>query len=257
MRDAPSRAPWHCHKAAELIGVQVFHHLIEAVEASQIIFLTVPDSGIKKVVNSLAHFNLEGKYIVHTSGSQSIAVMENLRICGANLLAFHPLQSFADIAGAIKNLPGSLFTLEGDAGALALGKRLAKALKGKIFIIKPEDKVLYHLAACLTSNYLVTLFRLAYQVLDTIDFPAEHRQAFVKLAQGTLTNIKNLSPAEALTGPVARGDWETITSHLEALKAFPKILNLYKHLGKATLELAEDRIKPEQVQEMKELFESD
>jgi predicted short-subunit dehydrogenase-like oxidoreductase (DUF2520 family) len=130
---------------------------------------------------------------------------------GAQTGAFHPLQSFADTTQAISNLPGSTIAIEAEEPLSSTLKEMAEKLSCRWIELKAEDKVIYHAAAVIAGNYLVTLVKLADDLWETFGIPREQAtQALLPLLKGTLNNIENVGIPQALTGPIARGDTETV-----------------------------------------------
>lgn len=193
----------------------------EAVAGAEIVLITTPDRAIGDVCKVIAkHGGFKpGMVVIHMSGVLSSEVLDPAREAGALALSLHPLQSFARVEEAVANLPGSVFTLEGDQEALPVGYQLVKDLGGKAHEISRESKALYHTAAVLTSNYLVALAHAGANLLSEIGIPKECAvAALAPLMSGVLRNIKNLGPAQALTGPISRGDIGTVSKHLAALE---------------------------------------
>jgi predicted short-subunit dehydrogenase-like oxidoreductase (DUF2520 family) len=160
---------------------------------------------------------------------------------GAQTGAFHPLQTFAGIKQAISNLPGSTIAIEAEEPLLTTLKEMAVALNCRWIELKANDKVVYHAAAVIASNYLVTLVKLADDLWETFGIPREQAtQALLPLLKGTLNNIENAGIPQALTGPIARGDIETVKKHLAALqKEAPDALSTYCELGLQTIPIAQ------------------
>ncbi len=106
---------------------------------------------------------------------------------------------------------------------MSLARELAKAMKGNIIMLKAGDKVLYHAAAVTLSNYLVTLMKTAADLWQSFGIPQEEAvKALLPLLKGTVNNIERVGIPGCLTGPIARGDVETIRKHVAALeKAHP------------------------------------
>jgi predicted short-subunit dehydrogenase-like oxidoreductase (DUF2520 family) len=118
---------------------------------------------------------------------------------------------------------------------------MAAALKCRWIELKASDKVVYHAAAVIASNYLVTLVKLADDLWETFGIPREQAtQALLPLLKGTLNNIENVGIPQALTGPIARGDIDTVKKHLTALqKEAPDALSTYCELGLQTIPIAQ------------------
>jgi len=114
---------------------------------------------------------------------------------------------------------------------------------GETVVAAREDRARYHASAVLVSNYLVTLFAEGLSLLSryTLDEDGA-KQALLSLAEGALENLREARPPQALTGPIARGDAETVAAHLDSLqKLDPELAELYRALGLRTLKLAAAR----------------
>jgi predicted short-subunit dehydrogenase-like oxidoreductase (DUF2520 family) len=130
--------------------------------------------------------------------------------------------------------------LEGNPEAVAMGRRIASALKALPIVIPSEAKARYHLAGSIASNFAVTLAALASEVLASIDVPYEQGRAMLKpLVTVTLQNLASKTPAESLTGPIVRGDTETVAAHLDALHRYlPHLTSAYTTLSAVTVHVA-------------------
>jgi predicted short-subunit dehydrogenase-like oxidoreductase (DUF2520 family) len=235
---------------------QVYDTLQNVADNADLVFITTPDDAIAVVVNQV-HWH-RGQYVVHCSGADSLDVLEAARLAGAKVGSFHPLQTFANIQKAIENLPGSTFALEAEGDLLDILKAMAEALEGHWIKLGAGDKAAYHTAAVMTSNYLVTLVKLATDLWGSFGIPREAAvQALLPLLKGTLNNIENLSVPRALTGPIARGDIGTIQIHLNTLReTSPAILPVYCELGLQTVPvaLAKGKINERQAKELEDIF---
>lgn len=227
---------------------------------AQIVFITTPDREVARVTAVIAHDGgfRPGQLVVHTSGSLSYTVLERARQSGAIIGGFHPLQSFADLETAIANLPGAFFALEGEAEALPVLERIMVDLQGRGITIKPADKALYHAAAVVASNYLVTIIHMATEMLGKLGVERSQAvEALSPLIMGTIENIKTKGTVQALTGPVERGDISTLQAHLSALTALPAVeQQLYKALGRLTVEIAQQKgsINPDTAKDINKLL---
>ncbi len=207
-----------------------------------ILFITTPDRIIGKVAAELSRRGgiRAGQVVVHMSGSLTSDVLAPVRAHGAYAASLHPLQSFADFDQAKKNIPGSVFCLEGDEPALSELKKMVEIFGGEQLSIPKQDKVLYHTGAVVASNYLVTLLWAAVLILKEIGMKEKTAlRALLPLVEGTLNNVKALGVPTALTGPIARGDGPTISDHVAALeKKMPELLDFYRVMGRLTVEAA-------------------
>ena len=216
---------------------------VEAAELGDVILLTVPDRVLPVVLEELIKGNRLrcGQVLLHTSGVLSGEILAPARQCGVSVGSMHPLQSFADVEIARKNLSGSAFAIDGDPKAIEIATGLAKDLGGRVLRVPPEERALYHAAACIASNYLVVLLHIAEQLLGrwTSDEQAA-LHALLPLVNGTLCNVAEQGTAAALTGPILRGDTSTVAQHLKQLPE--EFLSVYQSLGQVTLQLAGSRI---------------
>ncbi|MDN5345184.1 MAG: hypothetical protein PWQ18_1298 [Clostridia bacterium] len=237
-----SRTMASARRAAARLACPAFARPEEVARLAEVVFLTTGDQAIEPVAAALAArggFHA-GQTVIHMSGSLTSAILDPARRAGALALSLHPLQSCADADRAVANLPGSVFSLEGDDEALALGKRLVTELGGEYFLISPAAKPLYHAAACVASNYLVSIVDLSRRLMQAAGMePGMAARALAPLIEGTLANINDKGIPQALTGPIARGDFATIKDHLEAIDAtVPELGAIYRLLGRYTAVLA-------------------
>ena len=207
-------------------------------EAADLVFITTPDDAITAVADQIKW--PPGKSVVHCSGADTTQALASARASGAAVGVFHPLQTFAGAEPAINNLPGTTFALEAEEPLLSLLKEMAGALGGYAIELKAGDKVIYHAAAVIACNYLVTLVKQAADLWQTFGVPPEQSvRALLPLLKGTVRNIETVGIPNCLTGPIARGDAGTIAKHLAALeKAAPEVLETYRHLGINTIPVA-------------------
>lgn len=254
---AASRTKSSADRLAERVpGCQSYDSKQSVVDNSDLVFITTPDDAIAEVASEL-QWRI-GQSVAHCSGADSVASLEPAKKAGAQVGGFHPLQTFASIDHAIENLPGSTFALETEGDLLEIFKQMALALDGNWIKLGSEDKTLYHTAAVLACNYLVTLVKLSADLWETFDATSkEATQALMPLLKGTLNNIENVGLPNCLTGPVARGDLGTIKKHLVALeKSAPDVLSAYRELGRHTIPiaLAKGKIDDKTADEMHQLL---
>ena len=229
----------------------------DVADAAELVFITTPDDAIAPVVSQIQWHS--GQSVVHCSGADSTDVLEPAKKLGAHVGVFHPLQTFASARQAIENMSGSTLALEAEEPLLGILKDMATALDGQWIELKASDKVIYHAAAVIACNYLVTLVKLATDLWQTFDVPPQPAtQALLPLLRGTINNIETTGIPQCLTGPIARGDSGTIIKHLDALqKAAPNLLSTYRELGLQTIPiaLAKGRINQHQAQELQSILE--
>jgi predicted short-subunit dehydrogenase-like oxidoreductase (DUF2520 family) len=250
-------------KAIALVGGEVRFTTApeEITPLADLVFITTSDSAIQEVCDRIAGKGgfRPGQIVVHTSGSLPSTILQSARDSGALIAACHPLQSFADATSAIKLIPSSIFNLEGDQAAMPILTELVQALGGKPLAINTEEKPIYHAAAVVACNFLVTLVYLSYQLFEVIGISqGDAAQALLPLIKGTVNNIENLGPVKALTGPIARGDVGVIKGHLEAMKSLdPRFIDIYRTISRLTVEIGikKGTLTPERGEEILQIVE--
>ncbi|MDX2495434.1 MAG: DUF2520 domain-containing protein [Desulfuromusa sp.] len=205
---------------------------------AQIILLAVPDDQIQRLALQIQTTTKFSKPItmIHFSGLHPAKIMRH-ESSPASLLSLHPLLPFANRQRAFMDLQQCPCALEGDTPqTLALGQELVNAIGGNSFTLDSEKKPLYHTAACIASNFLVTLLASARDLLVNCGIePDQAIPLLLPLVQASLDNVKNLNPEQGLTGPIVRGDIGTVTEHIQTLEnAAPELLQLYLQMGKLT-----------------------
>lgn len=210
-----------------------------AVLVADLIIITTPDRAIKETAALAGSCSPRNDaYLMHMSG---LLDSEILKISGweGGVFSFHPLQAIAGFTEGVRLLPEALFTVEGDEKGEKFAGELARSLGLKYLVIKKEYKPLYHAAAVVASNYLVTLVDSSFRLLKKAGMDREEvKKGLLQLVKGTLQNLDQMTPAGALTGPIARGDLETIDRHRQALADYaPEIGELYRLLGWYTAEM--------------------
>ncbi len=234
-----SRSRTSAERLAQMVpGCHVVSQNQDVAETSELVFITTPDDVIAQVASAIRWHS--GQAVVHCSGALSTDVFAPVKAQGAETGAFHPLQTFASIKQAIENLPGSTFAIEAQEPLLTILKEMATRLDGSSIELGPGDKVLYHAAAVMACNYMVTLVKLATDLWQTFDVPRDKAtKALLPLLRGTLHNIETVGIPQCLTGPIARGDTGTVKKHLSALeKAAPSLVPTYQELGLKTIPIA-------------------
>jgi predicted short-subunit dehydrogenase-like oxidoreductase (DUF2520 family) len=187
-------------------------------EQPQLVLLCVPDRAIEEVAAAVA----VGPWVAHVSGATPLAALDPHE----RRFGLHPLQTFVRSRGP-EQLDGAwaAITAESEPAAEA-GRRLAGMLGLRPFGLRDEQRAAYHAGATIASNYLVTLRRAAGSLFEAAGAPPE---ALDPLIARTVEN------GFELTGPIQRGDWETVELHLEAIRAErPELEALYRALADAT-----------------------
>jgi predicted short-subunit dehydrogenase-like oxidoreductase (DUF2520 family) len=207
-----------------------------------VVVLAVPDDAIPPLAAALAARQaVQADHVVlHVSGSLSHDVLRILAPSGAALGSLHPLQTLVEPERAPEHLRGAWAAVEGMPRAVETAERLARDVGLRPFQLRPGAKPLYHAGAVFASNYFVVVEAVAERLLREAGLAdGQAWEALAPLVAGTLDNLRRQGPLAALTGPVARGDVDTLTRHLVALSGTEA--ELYRRLGEATLELARRR----------------
>lgn len=178
-----------------------------------------------------------GTVVLSASGSADDERLDPARHAGLPAGTFHPLLPLSSPARAPALLRGSYVGVAGDAAAVAAAERLAAALGAHTLCIPPGSRARYHAAAVFASNFPTVLAALAERLLAASGVGAEARDATLSLMVAAVTNLREQPPAAALTGPVARGDGETVRRHLAALENDRGAREVYVALSRAALQL--------------------
>jgi predicted short-subunit dehydrogenase-like oxidoreductase (DUF2520 family) len=192
---------------------------------NEVVFICLPDREISSAAEKLSRTGVDfkGKTFFHCSGLLPSHLLKPLKEKGASTGSFHPIQSFAAKNTPLRHFKGVYIGVEGDAGALAVARLIIRKLGGKFLRLEEIDKPLYHTACSIASNFFVLLLDISSQLMaDARIHKALARRIILPLVQGTLHNVKKFGLEQALTGPLSRGDIDTIKRHLSALKNSPQ-----------------------------------
>ena len=232
--------------AASLTSSGYYSKSEELINLCDLIFITTPDGVIKSVAEGVELPSLTGKTFVHMSGAHSSQLLESLKAKGAEMASLHPIQSIADVETSVAQLKSTVFSVEGSETAVEQLSDLMEQMNNTYFVIKSEQKTLYHMAACTVSNYLVTLVDMGLSMYESIGIDREVAyKALYPLIRGTIENLKHMDTKEALTGPIARGDINTVNAHLLAVHD-KNTEDFYRYLGKATVQMAKEKSNADQ-----------
>jgi predicted short-subunit dehydrogenase-like oxidoreductase (DUF2520 family) len=223
--------------------------LREPVFTADLVWFCVPDSEISSVAASFLIHNWRGKIAVHSSGVLGGDVLAALRRKGARVASAHPLMTF--VRGSVPRLQGVPFAIEGDRPALNVIRRVVHDLGGVSVPINKLDKIAYHAFATMVCPLLVSLLAAAEATAALARISAsEARGRMMPILRQTLANYEKLGPAGAFSGPIVRGDVETVRKHLRALADAPAAQAAYERLAEAALEYLPSR----NTEEMREML---
>jgi predicted short-subunit dehydrogenase-like oxidoreductase (DUF2520 family) len=245
--------------AAIFIGAGQACHTLQALTHADLTLITVPDDRIADVATQLASLPIfkTGDIVLHCSGALSSEILTPCAVQGARLVSLHPPFSFADEAYAMENLPGTYCVLEGEESACQEIQQLLSQIDLQSIMITAKNKLIYHAALIMASNYVATLLDVSISLLKKIDITEEDAQHLVQpLVQGVIDQSFSLSPEQALTGPIDRAETRLIAQQIQALVGYaPDMVPLYQCMGKYTVELARRKHQwsDEEVKLLKEL----
>jgi len=214
----------------------------EVTSRADIVFITTPDDDIKRTcdrISKLGGFKKD-TVVLHCSGALPSTILSSARGCGAFIGSLHPLQSFAADIFETNPFENIIMAAEGDRKAVETTLAISEDLEAICNEINTEDKLLYHAAAVVASNYLVSLIDFSFKLLEKTGIAEKEAAAAIgPLIDGTLANIGKVGIPDALTGPIARGDISTVENHVRAIELkSPAHLALYKTLGLHTITVA-------------------
>ena len=229
----------------------------EVVDRCDLVFLTVPDDAITSVASSLNW--PPDRCVAHCSGAGTLDLLKSAADMGADCGSLHPFQTFAGAdtsQNSLERFKGITFAVEGQGHLLKTLETMAKDLGGTTLRLNPADRGIYHASAVMSCGYLVALLKAAAGTWRLMGATEEQAlQAIIPIAKATLNNVESLGPQMAATGPVVRGDVDTIRGHFQALTAqAPELLHLYAALTKASIPLASPTVKDEKVRDMERLI---
>lgn len=215
-----TRSEASSRRAVRFIGAGKPHgSLTRNVLVSSVILIATPDDAIPAVARELARMGgeeLRGRVVLHTSGSQDSRALTPVREFGAAAGSMHPLQTFSGVG--VPDLEGKVFAVEGDIVAVRAARHIARALGGSPVQIAAGKKVLYHAAAVLAAGHVLALVEAATQLLISLGMKRSvATRALLPLTRQVLDNFDRVGPRPAWTGPLARGDYRVVESHLRAL----------------------------------------
>jgi predicted short-subunit dehydrogenase-like oxidoreductase (DUF2520 family) len=202
---------------------------------AELIWICVPDGAIAHVARSLAgQTKWNGRVAVHSSGALTSDELSVLRECGAAVASVHPLMTF--VRGSQPALLGVSFAMEGDAVARRAARRVIGNLGGRAYLIRKQDKAAYHALATFASPLFTALLATTEQVATLAGVTRKGaRQRMIPILQQTLANYAAFGAARAFSGPIVRGDLDTVKRHLHVLRALPAARDVYLELARSAL----------------------
>jgi predicted short-subunit dehydrogenase-like oxidoreductase (DUF2520 family) len=238
IQEIVSRDASESRKRARALARQVGARAVTYADAqlgADIIWLCVSDDAIFPTASAIATRNVwKRKIALHSSGARSSRELEPLRRRGAVIGSLHPMQTFVRSSPA--TLAGVSFAVEGDPAAVRIGRRIASDLGGSVFTIRPEAKVLYHAIGSFCSPMIVACLTTAERIAAAAGIPpAAAKRIMHPILRQTIANYLAKGPTAAFSGPINRGDINTIQKHLQALGEVQGAREIYVALARSAL----------------------
>lgn len=242
LQDVLNRSMPSAQRAVSFIGQGRAVENYANLQPADIYLIGASDDQIANCCEELArtgHISAD-TIVFHCSGALPASVLQSAMQHGAAVASIHPVRSFASPEQLLGDFAGTCCGMEGDPRALEALERGFSAIGAKLVKIDGNFKIIYHSAAVFASNYLVTLLDVALQAYAASGVPHDTALDMLRpLVQKTVDNVLRLGPAEALTGPIARGDMKTAVKQYHAVADWnPQYGELYKQLGRLTAQLA-------------------
>lgn len=234
-----------------------FSSLSDVMNASDIIFLTVPDNQLHSLWNVCKTLSFRDKILCHCSGAWSSLLFDDIADFSSYGYSIHPLFAIHSKETSYLQLNQAFFTIEGHEKYMKFWLDLFQTWGNSVKIISPEHKVKYHASAVFSSNLVLASLKIACELLEECGFSSE--EAKMALSPIALHNVENFSKvglAMALTGPVERGDFSTVGKHLSQLN--PKQKEIYALLSQQLLPLALEKnpqLDWEKVEQLEQLLQ--
>lgn len=227
-------------EAADFTKSNFYTELKTLIKDCNIIFITTPDDIVERIWNEIKKYNLKNKIICHSSGSLSSSIFSNINTLGAFGYSIHPMCAFSDKFNTYKILNKIYFSIEGDIKYLSILESIFTSMGNKVITIDKAKKPIYHLANVTVSNLVLSLLNIGCSYLKECDIDYETaKNALMPLIENNINNIKNSGFIDSITGPVERGDLETIRKHLNVIPF--EDIELYKRLSLNLVDLSEKK----------------
>ena len=203
------------------------------VQECDFVFLAVPDEYISELASSLPWSPSQA--VIHSSGSLNLDVLSVAKKRGSLTGCLHPVQTFLKSDSSLESqdrFTNIVCGIEADSPLDIWLVELVESLGAYSIRLENVDRALYHSAAVFASNYVVALLSAATRIWNLSGLSeGEGRMALQHIMNVSVNNLADSTFSDAMTGPIARGDWQTVKKHLSALDSEPELQKLYSRLG--------------------------
>ena len=236
---AASRSTSSASRAAEVLDAEIFDYASELPECD-LVLIGATDRGIAEIARMLAPHMTADTHAWHFAGSLGTEALGAISDAGGRVAAAHPVQAIPDIDRGVRRLPGSAWGItasERDRDWVASVVR--RDLKGDPVFVAEEDRAVWHAASVTVSNGTAALLGAGEQILSSIGIE-EPQLVLGPLAAGTIANAMEAGGgAQTLTGPVVRGEIDTVRRHLfELARRDPELAQTYRRVGQTIVRVA-------------------
>lgn len=244
----------HAIEAAKFTDTNYFSDLEKLVQASDTLFVATPDGVIAEIWDCIASYDLTGKIVCHFSGSLSSHVFSGIEETGASGCSIHPMYAFSDKFHSYEQFHTACLVAEGEGSARQMMERLFRDLGHTVLTIRAEDKVKYHAAAAMISNDMIALLQTVLQLLEQCGFDGQDSlRLLTPIIHNNVDNMLQAGPKQALTGPIERGDVQTVQKHLQALQG-TQADEVYRVLGRVLVDMVKEKYPDRDHTAMEKLF---
>ncbi len=246
-------------EAREFIGEGESCTSLKNRALGKVVLLAVPDDQIASCAEVLCSMDIEeGAIVFHCSGYHSSQILQCLANRGCDTASVHPVKSFADPQKAAATFSGTPCAAEGTPEAVEYLRQAFGAIGAVLFTVDPDKKRLYHSATVFLSNYVVSLLKVGAEVLGQSGVTQDQSRMVLRaLCPEVVENCIEGGFLNSLTGPVSRGDTNTVGGELAVLRKQGEInYQLYKLLGRVALQIVGEGavVDMRATQEMERLF---
>jgi predicted short-subunit dehydrogenase-like oxidoreductase (DUF2520 family) len=244
--------------AALVAGVRPEQHPADAARRAELVLLCVPDDVLEDVVTHLALEDGvgDGQRVVHVSGSQGLRPLRRARLAGARVAACHPAMTIPAGSHDPRVLVGTAWAVTAAPDDLVWARELVGDLGGDPHEVPDAARVLYHAGLVVGANAVGAVVSIARRLL--LAARVEAPEVFLApLVEASVANVLQRG-AQALTGPVVRGDHGTIATHLDALdRDVPELAEAYRVLSEVVLSQVRAGMDPDVAARLESLLEEE
>ena len=238
-----NRSAASAQSAVDFIGAGRALTDLDSMQPARLWLIGTGDDSIAPAAAKLAQSGRlrAGDIVFHVSGATPSQALASCRAAGATVASVHPVKNFSDPLASVHSFAGTWCGCEGDAPALAVLEPAFEQLGARLFDIDARFKAIYHGGGAFACNFIPVLMELALRCEEKAGIPRDVALVmFEPIARETLEAIFRQGVAQALAGPISRGDAGTVSRHLAAMGEWdPSVRDLYARLGDVAVDIVE------------------